>query len=142
MPFFTIAANRGQHLPGHQHRHAGHWRVARAARDRGRFLVRTVIKQVVKASEEDLQATTLAAQVAAEPHPHRSSSECPSPTPALFAGTSDARLFWMDDDGQFTTRGDPPDWLADYNEPKTAESVRNAPGRRSARTRTHRPCAP
>ena len=45
----------------------------------------------------------------------------------LFAGASDARLYWMDDEGQFATRGDPPDWLAAYNEPKTAESIRNRP---------------
>jgi predicted AlkP superfamily pyrophosphatase or phosphodiesterase len=45
----------------------------------------------------------------------------------IFAGSPDARIFWMDDDCQFATRGDPVEWLALYNEPKPAEGIRNKP---------------
>ena len=44
--------------------------------------------------------------------------------PAIFAGTPEARLFWLDELGQFETNGDTPDWLAGFQ--RTA-------GRRKAR---------
>jgi hypothetical protein len=81
-------------------------------------------KQVVKASEQHLQATTLAAQLTQD----RARSFVVSMSEShagLFSGGSDARLYWMDDQGRFATRGDPPDWLLAFNEPKTAESIRN-----------------
>jgi Type I phosphodiesterase / nucleotide pyrophosphatase len=82
--------------------------------------------KAVPANEESLLATTLAAQVAA-----RSGSRvfvvADSAAPAgLFAGTPDARLFWMDAGGQFATRGEMPDWLAAYNSRKSPESLHNA----------------
>jgi len=45
---------------------------------------------------------------------------------ALVAGTSDARMFWMDDHGQFTAGDEPPDWLADYNRLAPVESSHDA----------------
>jgi len=82
-------------------------------------------KEVVKASEDELLATTLAAQLAPGDRT-RSFIVGTSETHAgLFAGSSDSRLYWMDEEGRFATRGDAPEWLASYNEPKVAEGVRN-----------------
>ena len=49
-----------------------------------------------------------------------------APHASLFAGTSDARQFWMDRRGQFTTLGAPPEWLSEYNALKPMENYHNA----------------
>lgn len=82
-------------------------------------------QQVVKASEDELQATTLAAQLVPGDRTRAFIVGMSESHAGIFSGSSDARLYWMDDDGQFVTRGDPPEWLAPFNEPKAAESVRN-----------------
>ncbi len=73
------------------------------------------IRKAVPAGDEALLATTLAAQVAAVPRTRVSVIALNEAHGAIFAGTPDARLFSMDDNGQFTTLSDPPDWLAASN---------------------------
>ena len=72
------------------------------------------------ASDEMLLATTLAAQVAADQRARVSVIALDSAHARLFAGTSDADVYWMGDDGQFAMRGEAPDWLAAFNEQRSA----------------------
>ena len=75
------------------------------------------VKGPVGASQEALQATTITAQVAAEPPDSMRAYVIglDAPHAALFAGTSGAHQYWMDRRGQFTTLGEPPKWLVEYN---------------------------
>ena len=82
--------------------------------------------QPVRASEEALRATTLASQVAVMPNTRVFLVSMDSSQGALFAGTPDVRLFWMDDEGHFATRGQPPVWLEEYNRLKPLENLHNA----------------
>ncbi len=77
----------------------------------------------VRASDEDLLATTLAAQLAADARARISVVAMNQAHGALFAGSPAAQLYWMDERGQFAARGDAPDWLADYNSAKGPESA-------------------
>ena len=61
-----------------------------------------------------LAATTLVAQIAAESRARVTIVSMDEAKGMLFAGTPDARLFWMDEQGQFATRGEAPDWLPSY----------------------------
>ena len=97
-------------------------------------------RQSVSASDEDLLATTLAAQIAAEPRTRVSVIAMNLSQATLFAGRAAARLFWMDERGQFATTGEPPDWLTALNGQKTAEGVRNRNGWRSGPRRKARRC--
>ncbi len=69
-------------------------------------------KKLAPANEEALLATTLAAQVAAQSGARVFVIADSAAHAGLFAGTSGARLFWMDAGGQFATRGEAPEWLA------------------------------
>ena len=86
------------------------------------------IRKPVPANDEALLATTLAAQVAAADLRARVSVvSLDALQGALFAGTSDARQFWMDDAGQFaTTLSDPPDWLTAFNSQRSLASFHDA----------------
>jgi hypothetical protein len=79
----------------------------------------------VRASDEALLATTLAAQaVNAEMR-----VEVVARTRAqagLFTGTPAAKLYFFDDRAQFAASGVEPDWLEEYNRAKGPESARNA----------------
>lgn len=77
-------------------------------------------RRPVPASDEMLLATTLAAQVAADPRSHVSVIALDSAQARLFAGSPDADVYWMDDDGQFAMRGEAPDWLAAFNQQRSA----------------------
>jgi hypothetical protein len=77
-------------------------------------------KGPVTASEEQLLSTTLAAEIAAEPRTRVYVVGMESAHAGIFAGTSAARIFWMDDDGQMATRGDSPDWLDSFNSRRLA----------------------
>lgn len=79
-----------------------------------------------RASGEALLATTLAAQVAAEPRTRVAVVAMNQAHADLFARTPDAQIFWMDERGQFATRGEPPDWLENYNGAKGPESAHAA----------------
>ena len=82
-------------------------------------------RSIVHASADGLQATTLAAQIAAQPRTRVFTVALDRNHAALFAGTSEARLFWMDDSGQFAT-DDPPAWLAQYNQMTPVDNAHNA----------------
>jgi hypothetical protein len=45
---------------------------------------------------------------------------------AMFAGTPKARQYWRNPRGQFTTLGDPPAWLTQFNAAKSIENSYNA----------------
>ncbi|MBZ5727479.1 MAG: alkaline phosphatase family protein [Acidobacteriia bacterium] len=77
----------------------------------------------VSASDEDLLATTLAAQLAADARARVFVVAMNQAHGALFAGSPAAQLFWMDERGTFSARGEAPDWLADYNSAKGPESA-------------------
>jgi hypothetical protein len=83
-------------------------------------------KRALSPSDEDLQATTLAAQIAANPQARVTVVSLNRKHARLFAGTPEARLFWLDELGQFATNGDAPDWLASFNAQRGADNARNA----------------
>jgi hypothetical protein len=73
-------------------------------------------QNTVPASREALLATTLTAQVSALDGDARAYVIGMTAAQAsLFAGTSKAQQYWMDRRGQFTTLGEPPAWLAEFN---------------------------
>ena len=73
-------------------------------------------KNAVPASGEALLATTLCSQLAADPARQRALVIARDSTQAgLVAGTSQARQFWINPRGEFTTLGNPPDWLVRFN---------------------------
>ena len=84
-------------------------------------------RSAVRASQEALLATTLTAQVAAEPDTRTFVIGMDAAQSSLFAGTPEARQFWMDPRGQFTTLGDPPEWLGEFNSLKPLDNAHNAP---------------
>lgn len=79
----------------------------------------------VRASEEALLATTLAAQ-AGDAGMRIAVVAMTRAQAALFAGTTAARLYYLDDRGQFGASGAGPDWLDEYNRAKGPESARDA----------------
>jgi len=79
----------------------------------------------IKASEEALLATTLAAQ-AIDAGMRVAVVAMTRADGAVFAGTPDARLYFMDDHGQYTCIGAQPDWLDEHNRAKGSESARDA----------------
>jgi Type I phosphodiesterase / nucleotide pyrophosphatase len=83
-------------------------------------------KKLAPANEESLLATTLAAQVTARSGTRVFVISDSGAHAGLFAGTPDARLFWMNDGGQFATRGEMPEWLAAYNSRNSPEALHNA----------------
>lgn len=84
------------------------------------------IRQVIPPTDEDLIATTFASQVAADPSARITVIGFDRAPAAIFAGAPEARLFWLDDDGQYATNVDTPDWLAAFNA-QHAAAARNAP---------------
>src|SRR5437773_1917067 len=78
------------------------------------------------ASAEALLATTLTAQVAADPRCRAYVIGMNATQTALFAGTPSARQFFRDPRGQFTTLGDAPGWLVQFNTAKPIETAHNA----------------
>jgi hypothetical protein len=80
------------------------------------------IKQAIPPTDEDLLATTFAAQVAADPNARVTVIGLDRAPAAIFAGTPEARLFWLDDDAQFTTNVEIPGWLAPFNAQQTASA--------------------
>jgi hypothetical protein len=86
------------------------------------------ILRVAPASEEPLLATTLAAQVAATDPAMRVSVVAMTRAHAsLFAGTPAALIYFMDDNGRFSSSGEPPQWMTAYNDSKPLENVHNMP---------------
>jgi hypothetical protein len=83
------------------------------------------IRRVVGASDEEMLATTLVAEVMADPHARTTVISLDRTRGALFAGTPEARLFWMTEQGGFGTNVDAPDWAAAFNAQRRAEAARN-----------------
>lgn len=81
----------------------------------------------VPATYEAMMATTLTAQVAADPHARTFVIGMDAAQSSLFAGTPEARQFWMDPRGQFATLGDPPEWLDEFNSLRPLDNAHNAP---------------
>jgi hypothetical protein len=88
-------------------------------------------KNRIPASDEALRAGTLAAQINAD---LRSSSDEPKSRlyvvadrisdARLFAAGSPAKLFWMDEAGQFAAQGEVPGWLAAWSSNNPPEQLR------------------
>ena len=98
---------------------AEHGIVAESWYDRGSH-------NIARASEEDLLATTLPAQVAAESKTRVYVVALEPAHAGIFAGTPNAHLFSMDSDGRFSTRGQPPDWLVAFNTRQPMETLHGA----------------
>jgi hypothetical protein len=80
---------------------------------------------VVAASEEEMLATTFASEIAADPRTRVTVISMDRTRGALFAGTPEARLFWMTDQGAMATNFDVPDWVSAFNAQRKAEAARN-----------------
>jgi hypothetical protein len=83
-------------------------------------------RRAVPASDEALVATTLTAQIVAEQQARAFVVALDALPSRLFAGTSSAQRYWMDDNGSFVTLGEAPDWLATYNAQRPLESLHDA----------------
>jgi hypothetical protein len=83
-------------------------------------------RKPVPASDEALLATTLCAQVAAEPRTRVSVIALDSAQGRLFAGTPEAHIYWMDPHGQFVARGDAPEWLPPFVSLMPVENAHDA----------------
>jgi hypothetical protein len=81
---------------------------------------------MVPASAEALLATTLTAQIAADQRCRAYVVGMNGAQTAMFAGTSHARQYWRNPRGQFTTLGEPPSWLVQFNTSKSIETWYNA----------------
>jgi len=83
-------------------------------------------RQTVKASEEEMLATTLAGQIA-EQQGTRAYVVAASATQAgLVAAHPAARVFWPDTEGRFNTLGNAPDWLSPFNTQRPLEKLHGA----------------
>ena len=86
-----------------------------------------VAHATVRASDEELLATTLMAQAAAADPPMRMAVVAMTRAhAALFAGSVAAHLYYWDERGQFTAPGAAPDWLREFNTAKGPEGARDA----------------
>jgi hypothetical protein len=83
-------------------------------------------RQAVAASAEALLATTLCAEVAAQPAARAAVISLDGAQARLFAGSGDAGVYWMDEHGRFVTRGDVPEWLPPFNGQMPVENARDA----------------
>jgi hypothetical protein len=84
-------------------------------------------KAPVRASTEMLLGTTLAGQAARAKLRSQSHVVALEPWQAgLFAGEGGVGQFWLNARGQFTTLGDPPAWLAQFNALNPIENRHNA----------------
>jgi hypothetical protein len=84
------------------------------------------LRKPVRGTEEDLLATTLAAQILNEPGTSATVVALDETYAAVFAGSPDARIYWMDGEGQMATRGEVPGWLAGYNSQNLVERFHGA----------------
>jgi len=84
------------------------------------------LRKVVRGTEEDLLATTLSAQILQETGTSVTVVGLDETQAALAAGSPDARIYWMDGEGQMATRGEVPGWLAGYNSQNRVERFHGA----------------
>jgi hypothetical protein len=83
-------------------------------------------RKPVPASEDALLATTLCAQVAAEPRTRVAVISLDAAQARLFAGTPEAGVYWMDEHGRFAGGGEPPEWLSPFNGLAPVENAHDA----------------
>jgi len=83
-------------------------------------------RRPVRASDEALLATTLTAQVMSASGTRAFVISLNAPEGSIVSGNSGARLFWMDDEGRFTGRGQLPPWVPDYNRQRPLDKLHNA----------------
>ena len=79
------------------------------------------LRKQVRGTEGDLLATTLTAQILDQTGTSVTVVALDETHAALFAGSPDARIYWMDVEGQMATRGEVPGWLAGYNSQNLVE---------------------
>ncbi len=104
----------------------------------------------IRAAAEALQATTFPAQVADAANSRVFVVAQEEVKGALFAGTTQAYLFSMDESGQFATHRDTPGWLGEYNRLHSVNDLRNTdwlavgakPGAPPLRKLTYEPARP
>jgi hypothetical protein len=83
----------------------------------------------VRASEEDLRATTLTAQIVGAGGSRAYICSSDRVEGAIYAGTSAARLYWMDEEGHFDSNEPDVSWLSEYNRQKSLRPIITPPGR-------------
>ncbi|MGD0668866.1 MAG: alkaline phosphatase family protein [Bryobacteraceae bacterium] len=83
-------------------------------------------RQTVKASEEEMLATTVAGQIAAEAGTRVFVVGTNAAQAGLVAAHPAARMYWRDQDGRFNTLGEAPDWLAPFNTQRPIETLHGA----------------
>jgi hypothetical protein len=83
-------------------------------------------KAPVQASGELLLSGTLAEQVARLDRIRAFVISLEAPQAGLFSGSSQIRQYWMNPRGQFTTLGEPPKWLVEFNALEPVENRHNA----------------
>jgi hypothetical protein len=81
----------------------------------------------VQPSEEDLRATTLAAQMTEAGGSRVFVIALDRADAAMFAGTPAAGLYWMGPDGAFLTSAPNSAWVGEYSRIKPLDSLHNAP---------------
>jgi len=79
----------------------------------------------MKARGDLLEATTLADEIARIGHSRIFCLGMQEAATSLLAGRSRAQTFWMDASGQFTTRGNVPEWLTEFNRARPIEKLRD-----------------
>lgn len=83
-------------------------------------------RQTVKASADEMLATTVAGQIAAEPGT-RVYVVAPNAAQAGLVGAHPAaQLFWQDGEGRFDTLGNAPFWLSPFNAERPLEAMHGA----------------
>ena len=109
------------------------------------------VKTRVRASDEALLATTLISEfIESNQNSSVISVALDGGQARLFAGTSKADIYWMDDRGEIQTNAEAPSWLKPFNERKPLETLHdvrwNIPGVRTGapalRTLTYDPRHP
>ena len=84
-------------------------------------------KGAVPASSESLLATTLMGQLAGDRQNRTYVIGMDAAQAGLFAAGSGARQFWMDGSGNFTTLGELPEWLVEFNRLNPVDNLHNSP---------------
>lgn len=85
----------------------------------------TAAGRAVRANDEALSATTLAAQIAADDRNSVHVIAMQRDHAAIFAGSPNASLYWLDENGVFATNDESPDWIKDFNQQHSPDAVRN-----------------
>ncbi|MGA2146280.1 MAG: alkaline phosphatase family protein [Bryobacteraceae bacterium] len=84
------------------------------------------IRKPVRLGYEDLFATTLAAQVAAQDRARVTVVALDPLHARLVTAGASAGRFWMDDNGRFAASGSPPDWLDSFNQSHSPDALHDA----------------